>query len=107
MLVCEGYIKDGATAVFPGFEIFASPDDIRRRLQAHGDVITREVVEPIDHSALYAQELARIQQRVDDLADRRPDLKDALAQYLKNQRSEYEYMAANTIPVIWVLQRGA
>ena len=107
ILICEGYIKDGGTSDFPGFEDSASREETLRRLQSHGDVLKHELIEPIDHSEAYAREIAQIQRRVENLADRHPELEAEFMKYFENQRREYEYMAANVVPAIWALQRGA
>lgn len=107
MLICDGYIKDGGTSGFPGFESYASRDETLRRLQSHGDALRREMIEPTDHSEAYAREIAQIEKRAEGLAARRPELKADVMRYLENQRREYAHLETNFVSAIWMLERGA
>ena len=107
MLIFDDYLKDGGTSAFPGFENYAAHDETLRRLQAHGDVLRREVIVSTDQSETYAQEIAQIERRAEALAARRPELEPALTRFVEGQRQEYAYMTANTVPAIWVLERSA
>lgn len=107
ILICDDYIEDGGASDASCIKSYASRDETLRRLQSHGDVLRRELIEPIDHSQNYAREIAQIRRRAEGLAERHPELKADLIRYVENQEREYAYMDANVIPAIWLLQRGA
>lgn len=107
IVICDCYIKEGGTSAFPGFEDYGSRESVRQRLQAHGDALQREVIAPADDSEAYAREMGQIRRRAEGLIARHPELKGEVMHYVENQQQTYDYMAANVVPVTWVLQRSA
>jgi len=107
MLLYDGYVKDGGARGAPGFEAATSRAEALQRLQTHGDLLTREIIDQSDLPAAYAREVAQIQRRAKALAERHPDLKAELIRYADDQRRAYAYMEENYVPALFVLQRGA
>ena len=107
ILISDDYVKEGGTSESPVSENRFTHQDALQRLQSFGDRLLREVVESSDPSQTYAGELAQIRRRAEQLVARHPEIEPALMRYLENQRQEYEYMAANVVPVTWILERSA
>lgn len=55
----------------------------------------------------YAQDLANISRRADELAARHPEHRAMFAAYVQSQRAEYEDLAGDVTGTMWLLQKRA
>lgn len=102
MVISDGYIKDGGSADFPGFEQYAKHPDMIARLTACGDTLVHEA---IDADILDKGEAAMIAARAKAIAARRPEIAVEILAYAEMQAAEYEYLDENFVSAIWVLKR--
>lgn len=103
IVISDGFLAEGGTPTFAGFEGAVGHSETRRRLESHGDRIENEIValsEPSEDS-----ESDLIEKRAEDLASRRPELTDQLQQLVTDQRAEVQYLASNITDAVWVLRR--
>ncbi|MDH3467115.1 MAG: class I SAM-dependent methyltransferase [Gammaproteobacteria bacterium] len=103
MVISDGFIKDGGSSDFPGFEQYAEHTDMIARLTACGDTLVREVIvaDIIDRG-----EDEMIATRAKVIAARRPEIADEILTYAEMQAAEYEYIDKNFVSAIWVLKRS-
>jgi cyclopropane fatty-acyl-phospholipid synthase-like methyltransferase len=104
ILVDDAFLADGAKAP-PGYEDYLDRTSLRRALTRHGDEIVgwRESAETA--RAYNRAALAAIERRAAELARRRPQLKDHLAELLAIQKRETEFMEGPVVPVLWCVRR--
>ena len=106
ILISDGYLKEGASGDFPGFENYVGHDESIRRLTAFGDSLEREVAEPVstgepdgdDDSAL-------IRVRAEKIAQRHPELRRYLLGFAEDQAAEYAFLETSFAGVLWVLRK--
>jgi SAM-dependent methyltransferase len=103
MLISDGYIKDGGSSDFPGFEQYAGHAEMIARLIACGDTLVREI---IGVDVLDRVEDEMIAARANAIAARQPEIAAQVLSYSKMQAAEYEYLDENFTSVIWVLKRS-
>jgi SAM-dependent methyltransferase len=103
MVISDGFIKDGGSSDFPGFEQYAEHADMIARLTACSDTLVREI---IDAEFFDKGEDAMIAARAKAIAARRPEIAVEILTYAKMQAAEYEYIDENFVSAIWVLQRA-
>lgn len=103
IVVDDSVLTDAAAARIAGFEQYADRAQTRQRLQAHGDVVVAEHEPPQDDDDDEAQALRA---RAEALAAEHPHLADLLLEFAADQEAEYAYLAEDTTPVIWVIQRA-
>ena len=103
MVISDGFIKDGGSADFPGFEQYAERPEMIARLTACGDTLVREI---IDADVVDKGEGEKIAIRANALAARRPEIAAQVLTYAAMQAAEYEYIDENFVSAIWVLKRS-
>jgi hypothetical protein len=103
VVISDGFIKDGGSSDFPGFEQYAERPAMISRLTACGDTLVREV---IDADTFGKGEDEMIAARAKAMAARRPELAGEVLAYAELQAAEYEYLDKNFVSAIWVLQRS-
>jgi SAM-dependent methyltransferase len=103
MVISDGFIKDGGSSDFPGFEQYAERPDMIARLTACGDTLVREF---IDADILDKGEDELIAARAKDIAARQPEIAVKVLTYAEMQAAEYEYIDENFVSTIWVLKRS-
>lgn len=103
MVISDGFIKEGGSANFPGFEQYAGHDEMIARLTACGDVLVSEITEAVDFDTGEDELIAA---RAETIAARRPEIAADVLRYAKAQAAEYRFMAENFVGAIWVLKRN-
>jgi SAM-dependent methyltransferase len=102
IVISDGFIKDGGSSDFAGFEQYADHDTMIARLTACGDTLVHEIIEA-DICAGKEGEL--IAARAKAIATRRPEIAADVLNYAETQVAEYEYIERNFVSAIWVLKR--
>ncbi len=107
VLVSDGYIREGASADFPGFENYVSYRESIRRLTSCGDCLIREVAVPEAPEREGGDEESRlIRARAERIAARHPELRQELLAYAEEQAAEYLFLRESFVGTLWVLQRS-
>ena len=102
-------IDDGYTSAptdFPGYETMTSHEEALRQLACHGD----EIIEECVYDASEVVEMNRVyQQRIEDQAARlsaaHPELAEAFAAYVEQQRQECELLNEHVVCATWLVRR--
>ena len=102
MIISDDFLEDEATTSLPSYDEYVSHEETLRRLQAHGDIIVREIIEP---EAEEEDEGALIRRRALALAEKHPELAEAFRRFADDQDRAYEYMAEHLVAAIWVVRR--
>ncbi len=106
ILISDGYIKEGVSTDFPGFENYVGHDESIRRLTSFGDSLEREVAERASTVPPEKDdEPTLIRARAEKIAQRHPELRRDLLRYAENQAAEYTFLEANFTGVLWVLRK--
>ena len=103
IVISDGFIKDGGSSDFPGFEQYTDHDAMIARLTACGDTLVREIVEA---NVCDRKEGELITARAKAIATRRPEIAADVLNYAETQVAEYEYIDENFVSAIWVLKRS-
>lgn len=109
MVISDGFIKDGGSSDFPGFEQYAERGAMIARLTACGDTLVSEVIEAKDFDRDEHEdntESEMITARSKTLAARQPEIAAEALNYAKTQAAEYDFIDENFICAIWVLKRS-
>lgn len=102
MVISDGFIKNGGSSDFPGFEQYADHGDMIARLTACGDTMVSEIIEANDR---HRGEDEMIAARAKAIAVRRPEIAAEVLNYAEAQAAEYDFIDENFIGAIWVLKR--
>lgn len=103
IVISDGFIKDGKSADFPGFEQYSDHDSIIARLTACGDTLAQEVIQP---DACDPRDGELITARAQAIAQRSPKISSDVLLYAQMQVAEYDFLARNFESAIWVLKRA-
>jgi cyclopropane fatty-acyl-phospholipid synthase-like methyltransferase len=103
MVISDGFIKDGGSSDFAGFEQYAEHADMIARVTSCGDTLVREIIEA---DVCYTGEDEMIAARAKAIAARRPDIAAEVLTFAETQAAEYDFMDENFISAIWVLKRS-
>ena len=103
IVISDGFIKDGGSSDFPGFEQYSDHDDMIARLTACGDTLVSEIIEAVDFDRGEDELIAA---RANAIAARRPEIAAEVLNYAEAQAAEYDYLDENFIGAIWVLKRS-
>lgn len=106
MVISDGFIKDGASSDFPGFEQYGERSDMIARLLAYGDTLVSEIIETNESKVTGHEEGEMIAARARAIAARQPDIAAEVLKYAEAQVAEYEFMDENFVGAIWVLNRS-
>ena len=106
MVISDGFIKDGGSSEFPGFEQYADHAEMIARLTACGDTLVSETIEAHDCDHGEHREAKMIAARAKKIATRRPEIAVEALGYAEKQAAEYDFMDENFIGAIWVLKRS-
>ncbi len=106
MVISDGYIRDGGSSDFPGFEQYAKRSDMIARLLACGDTLVSEIIETNDSKGDGCAEGELIAARARAIAVRQPDIAAEVLKYAEAQVAEYEFMDESFVGAIWVLERS-
>ena len=105
MVISDGFIKDGGSSDFPGFEQYAEHADMIVRLTACGDTLVSEIIEADDCDRDKCDESEMIASRAKAIAARQPEIAAEVLNYAETQAAEYEFIDENFVGAIWVLKR--
>ena len=106
MVISDGFIKDGGSSDFPGFEQYAKHPDMIGRLTVCGDTLVSETIEAGDCDTGEDDEGRMIAARAKAIAARRPEIAAEVLNYAETQAAEYDFIDENFICAIWVLKRS-
>ena len=106
MVISDGFIKDGGSSDFPGFEQYAERPDMIARLVACGDTLVGEIIETNDSDRAEHDEGEMIAARAKAIAARQPEIAAEVLNYAEAQAAEYEFIDENFVGAIWVLKRS-
>jgi len=101
--ICDGFIKDGGSSDFPGFEQYAERDDMVAQLTACGDTLVSESTEAASFDTGEAEMIAA---RARTIAAQRPEIAADVLNFAETQAAEYDFLHENFIAAIWVLKRS-
>ncbi len=107
VLISDGYIREGASADFPGFENYVDYRESLWRLTSCGDSLIREVTEPVaseGEGGIVESRLIRA--RAERIAARHPELRQELLGYAEEQAAEYLFLQESFVGTLWVLRRS-
>lgn len=102
IVISDGFIRDGGSSDFTGFEQYADHDAMIARLTACGDTLLSETIESNHYGG---KDGKLIMARAISIATRRPELAADVLEYAKTQVAEYKYLDDNFVSAIWALQR--
>jgi cyclopropane fatty-acyl-phospholipid synthase-like methyltransferase len=102
MIISDDFIEEAAPTSLPAYDEYVSHQETLRRLQAHGDVVEREIIEP---DAEAEDEGALIRRRALALAGKHPELAAAFLKFADDQDRAYEYITEHLVAAIWVVRR--
>jgi ubiquinone/menaquinone biosynthesis C-methylase UbiE len=81
-------------------------EETLRQIRAHGDDLVQETrIPPENMHAMDQRYLEAIARRASDIADRHPELADALARHVEWQREEGEAWETHVQSAVWLLRR--
>ncbi|MEE8624813.1 MAG: class I SAM-dependent methyltransferase [Acidiferrobacterales bacterium] len=103
IVISDGFIKDGGSSDFPGFEQYAEHDDMIARLTPCGDTLVSEIIEAVDFDRGEGEMIAA---RATAIAAQRPEIAAEVLNYAETQAAEYNFLDENFIGAIWVLKRS-
>jgi len=106
MVISDGFIKDGGSSDFPGFEQYAEHADMIARLTACGDTLVSEIIEAADCDRGEHDEDKLIAARAKAIAARRPEIAAEVLNFAETQAAEYDFIDENFTGAIWVLRRS-
>ncbi len=101
MVISDGFIKDGGSSDFPGFEQYAKRDDMIARLTACGDTLVSEFTEVAGFDRGEAEMIAA---RAKAIAAQRPEIAADVLDFAEAQAAEYDFLDENFIAAIWILK---
>lgn len=107
ILIADDYLKVGSAPAPKGYEGCLPRDVVVQKLQAHGDVIIREV--PESHDGMVAENAknnALIRARAEKLAKLYPEMANAFYEFVQEQEEACAFMEARLVPVVWVVRRS-
>jgi SAM-dependent methyltransferase len=107
LVIDDGFLKRDAGRTPPGYGYYRSRDETIRELTSHGDRMMHERLVPADE----LRECNRInteliRARAAELADRAPELADALERYVQSEVEECAFLESRTTAAIWLLERS-
>jgi len=106
IVIDDGYIKEGVTVDFPGYEQSLDRQQCLDQLTSFGDRIVVEEAIPL--TAIREQNkrfMAWIENRAQEIAARYPEHTAALASYLEKERVEVHLLENDFECVTWLLER--
>ena len=107
ILIDDGFLKDVSKIDRQGYEHYFQHDIVIRQLTSFGDEIIQEVIVPDEtiRSINYAY-LDAIKKRSKEFLQKKPELKEAVAEYIKNQETECEIIDKHVTGAVWLIQKN-
>ena len=106
IVIDDGYLAGSKQPDRNGWGHYVSHEETVRQLTAHGDDLLHEVrISSDDMHAMDQRYLEAIARRASDLADRHPELADALARHVEWQRGEGQAWETRVESAAWLLRR--
>ena len=107
MLIDDGFLKDNTKLRREGYEHYLQHDQVIQQLASFSDkiiqemIIPDETIRPINYGYLNA-----IKRRSEKLIKKRPELRKAISEYIKNQEVECEIISKHITGAVWLIQRN-
>jgi len=107
LVIDDGFLDSDAKPTPPGYEYYRSHGETIRLLTSHGDRLMAEHLVPAEEM----KECNRInnesiRRRAAGLADRHPELTEALERYVHSELEECAFLESRTTAAIWLLERS-
>jgi cyclopropane fatty-acyl-phospholipid synthase-like methyltransferase len=107
IVVDDGYLAGSEQPDQSGWGHYVSHDETVKRLTVHGDDLIREVRIPAeDRLAIDQRYFEAIARRASAIAERHPDLADALTRHVELQRKEGRVWERRVESALWLLRRA-
>ncbi len=105
VLIDDGFLKDIPKLDRDGYEHYFQHVEVIRQLTSFGDTIIQEMMVPDEtvRSINYGY-LDAIKQRSKELLVKKPELREAISDYIKNQEIECEILCKHVTGAVWILQ---
>ena len=107
ILIDDGFLRDVSKIDREGYEHYFQHDIVIEQLASFGDKIIQEVIVPdetirsINHAYLDA-----IKKRSKEFLQKKPELKEAVSEYIKNQETECEIIDKHVTGAVWLIQKN-
>jgi len=102
----DGYLAGPERPNRDGYGHYVSHEDTMRQITAHGDDLMREVRIPADDMrAMDERYLEAISRRASDIAERHPELAEAITQHVEWQRTESEAWETSVESAVWLVRK--
>lgn len=106
LVIDDGFLKAAAQSSRPGYEYYCSHDDTVHQLTSHGDTLVRELLVPTAELEEYnRRNTVLIRRRAKEVAQRSPELAEALALYVQSEETECQFLETETTAALWLLER--
>ena len=106
LVIDDGFLNGPAQSSRPGYEYYRSHDDTVLQLTSHGDKIVRELLVPTGELEEYnRRNTVLIRRRAKEVAQRSPELAEALALYVRSEETECQFLESKTKAAVWLLER--
>lgn len=106
IVIDDAYLEDG-TSPSPDWEGYFSRDVTESGLTRYGDRIVARRTKTSAGTAFNALALEKIPERAAALAERHPELKEALDRYVARQIREVTLMDGPVVPALWAIRKAA
>jgi len=107
MIIDDGFLKGSTKIKMEGYGHYISYENTIAQLTSHGDKILEEIIVDPEEIQKMDQEYTRfLSKRAANLAKKKPELKDKLAWYMKNQEEACHILEKDIEGVIWLIQRA-
>lgn len=106
ILIDDGFLKSEHKIDREGYEHYLQHEEVIRQLTSFGDEIIHEVIMPDEtvHSINYGY-LDSIKKRSKELLAKKPELEEAVSDYIRTQEIECETLDKYVMGAVWLLQR--
>lgn len=107
MLIDDGFLKDDTKVEREGYEHYFQHDKVIQQLTSFGDKIIQEMIVPDEtiRSVNYGY-LNVIKRRSKELLEKRPELKEAVSEYINNQEIECKILSKHVTGAVWLIQKN-
>jgi len=106
IIIDDGFLAGNKMIERPGYGHYVPHEETLRQLTAHGDILLREIIVPVEDMRTYNRENTElIRKRAKKLAEVHPEAAESLSLYVRQQEMESEILETKVTEAIWLLQR--
>ena len=107
MIIDDGFLATATHLDRKGYEYYRPHDVTRRQLKAHGDVILKEVIIPLERlKTINRSNTERIRHRAAVLSRKYPRMRDLFREYVRLEENECRTLEKAVVPAVWLLWRA-